>query len=75
MLATSFQILYFESFLEIQVEITDTLAEKIAELSERPSMSLMETIEGMDDYQQLMTRYTTYVIQTLNGEHGSTALY
>ncbi|KAK2139276.1 hypothetical protein LSH36_1895g00000 [Paralvinella palmiformis] len=56
-LASAFQILHFSKFLELNGPIPESLTERIAELVNNPSPELMENIEGLIEYDNIMMRY------------------
>ena len=74
MLATAFQILHFDRFLECG-PIPESLVSKITEITDNPSPELLQSIESLADYKELMVKYTEFMASTLEGQHGSTAQY
>ena len=75
LLATAFQILHSQKFLDQHGPIPDTLINEISLLKENPSAQAIESLESSETYLKFMRQYTEYTDITLSGGHGNTARF
>ena len=75
LLATAFQVLHFQKFLNYYGDLPEELVTSMTLLQDEPSPQVMEDLERCPQYIQVMRNYQDYSNQTLSGMHGSTAQY
>lgn len=75
MLETALQILHFRSFLNVHGPLPQPLMDITKALGADPSPERLLDIEASEDYTSFMSDYTTYIEETLSGQHGSTAQF
>jgi hypothetical protein len=68
-------VLHFRSFLDSDGPVQQQLQKKMSQLADEPSPGLMQEIERLDVYEDLMVRYSVYTDVTMDGQHGNTAKF